>query len=181
MVVALAIAVPPCAAVTLTPLGFRPEALNSSGHVVGWDTELPQHAVSWDNGRVERLPELSGFRSRALAVNDAGTAVGYIETSAGAKAALWTAAGATLLPSPATGAVAEAINNHGTIGGLYYNTVGTEHPVVWVGGILVELASLGGSQSLVSDINDAGVATGSSTRPMAPGMQWSGMASRCVN
>lgn len=164
-VAALAFGSCPTSALAVTYLGsFLAEAVNSDGRVAGWLPPYPEHAAVWEDGRFARLPELSGTRSRAWDVNDAGTVVGYIDTPAGTQAAMWTSSGVSVLPAPHGSAAASTVSSTGVVGGVYFDT-GYQRPVIWSAGLPIELPTLGGVQSDVSGINAAGVAVGWSTRP----------------
>ncbi|MFJ1760146.1 hypothetical protein ACIOD2_07505 [Amycolatopsis sp. NPDC088138] len=120
----------------MTPLGWpappsyaQPRAINSAGVVVGaGDVEFAQdRAVRWVHGTATVLE--ADRRSQAVAVNAAGTAVGYVDSVAARWGADGTETSLGILPggdaSRATG-----IGRNGTIIGMS-DTADAWHAVYW--------------------------------------------------
>lgn len=174
----------------------RAYAVNASGTAVGWSengTTLNERAVRWDASgtTAAELGKLgtdsTGYSiSKAYAVNDAGTTVGFAEkypnplnTSVGSRAVRWNAGGtaATELGNlgtdqlGTTAGAAYAINNAGTAVGEMAKYTGSSNrgsrAVRWdaSGTAATELGNLGTSasgvtQSVAYDVNSAGTAVG---------------------
>lgn len=168
--------------------------INASGTTVGWATkyfsgrEQGTRAVRWNAsgtaatelGNLGVRPETATTNSRANAINDVGTAVGYAETFSGvyglgSRAVRWNATGtaATELGNLGTdsggntSSSAYALNGSGTAVGYatkYVNSTSLgQRAVRWdaTGTAATELGLLGtvGASRAVS-INDAGIAVG---------------------
>jgi uncharacterized membrane protein len=140
------------------------EGINNSGVTVGWALFPPldeARALRWDEQGVHVLP---GNHGVAYDVNDAGTAVGYVETP-GLRPARWSPDGTLTvlsLPEGSTFGFAMGVNNLGQVVGTAGSTNGpeeTRHAVIW---------EADGTPSLIPNpenaeavkINDAGIVVG---------------------
>lgn len=136
--------------------------LNEAGQVVG---RAATRAFLWQNGAKTDLGTLGGPSATANALNEAGQIVGHstFATLSQTRAVLWNNGVITnLTPDIASTEFSSAtgINEAGQIVGNIGNTVA----FLWQNGARTSLGHLGGGGSFVSDINDSGVAVGSSTR-----------------
>jgi probable HAF family extracellular repeat protein len=155
--------------VTLIPSLFRANGINAAGQIVGSilvreGDKLSTHAAVYEDGSVVDLGTLGGVASEALAINDAGVVVGWVETptgrhafrySDGVMADLGTLGGAT--------SAALGINSAGMIVGAADRADGSRHAFLFDGLTMVDLGTLGGDWSEARAINDAGQVVGSSS------------------
>ena len=132
------------------------QAVGGTGHPHGEDT----HAFFWQKqGGMRDLGTLAGGDfSSAFAVNDSGLAVGTSNTATQMHAFSWTAAGGmkdlgTLAGTDASQAY--GVNNQGQIAG----SSGT-HAVIFSGGSIQDLGTLGGPASEARSINNLGQVAG---------------------
>jgi probable HAF family extracellular repeat protein len=137
--------------------------VNDLGEVVG--VAGGNRAFIWRNGTKTDLGTLgSGSSASAAGLNEAGQVVGYSALTtppSGFHAVLWSNGSMTDLtpdvPANQT-AAATAINEAGqVVGNIYYSTA-----FLWQNGTRTSLGHLGGGGSFVADLNDDGVAVGSS-------------------
>jgi probable HAF family extracellular repeat protein len=142
--------------------------LNDAGQVVG---RGGNSAFLWQNNAMTALPTLGGSAGIANAINEARQVVGQSTFALGspARAVLWNNGGAptNLTPDLASneGSSATGINEPGQIVG----NVGYGGAFIWQNNARKSLGHLGGGASFVQDINDAGIAVGSSyTADMTP-------------
>jgi len=149
-------------------LNSVPMAVNAGGVAAGFGFgSSDAQALTWAQGVATTLNNPNtGFDSdaEALAINDSGQAVGYVNNSATQSnyAVTWIAGGA--MPLASNGAdvsEAEGINNTGLIVGYgLSNSTGLETAIVWGNGAAVNLNSLGGTQTEALAVNDAGEIVG---------------------
>jgi probable HAF family extracellular repeat protein len=115
------------------------------------------------SGTFVTLPLLPGFTSmKASDLNDAGDAVGLLETSTGVyHAFLYSNGVVSELPIPAgySGAQAIRMNNTGTIVGASFAPSAPE-ATVWVNGVATQLTLPLGPDSEALDVNDSGTVVG---------------------
>jgi probable HAF family extracellular repeat protein len=128
----------------------RPQAINSSGVVVGWAVREGQqgHAFMWDHGKLQDLGLLSGdVNSEAHAINAKGDVVGVSRPQGADEfnhAVLWRngqliALGT--LPGD-VGSEAWGVNNRGQVFGESRGLPSTSRPFVWDHGLMTELTEL---------------------------------------
>jgi probable HAF family extracellular repeat protein len=117
---------------------------------------------------VSALPGLGGSQSVAIAINDAGQAVGYsyLPGDLAAHATSWVNGVATDLGSLCAGcdydqSIAYGINNAGVIVGVSTTPSGQQTAVIWQGGVISALPPLENQDSAVAvTLNDAGQIVG---------------------
>jgi probable HAF family extracellular repeat protein len=147
-------------------------AVNDSGQVAGYSATLPgltaYHACVWQNGTITDLGTLGGGGSFANGINNAGDVVGGAALANGRTHAFLYHDGVMAdlgAPPGNTYTQAYAINSSSQIVGTAefednpppYNYV---HALVWQGGTLTDLGTLGGLNSEAKAINDAGDVVG---------------------
>jgi probable HAF family extracellular repeat protein len=135
--------------------------LNDSGQVVG---RAGNRAFLWQNGTKTDLGTLGGQAAMAHGINELGQVVGQATFAllSASRATLWRNGTITnLTPDLASneGSSAVAINAAGQIVG----NIGYVAAFIWENGARRSLGHLGGGGSYVFDINDNGVAVGTST------------------
>ena len=146
--------------------------VNSIGQVVGWSrkADLPNprtwHGYLWENGVRTDLGTLDRDWSIATSINDDGVVVGYsqlVEGGGEVYGFLWN--GGAMTPLPALGANtyngANEVNAAGEAVGWSGPTSSETRPVFYpaTGGVL-DLGSLGGTQSSAYAMNDRGSVVG---------------------
>jgi probable HAF family extracellular repeat protein len=140
--------------------------LNEAGQVVGRAGARP---FLWQNGSKTDLGTLGGGAS-ASALNEGGQIVGYSALTPGgpSRAVLWDNGTITNLTpdlGSTDGSAATGINEAGQI----VANIGYGQAFLWQNGARTSLGHLGGGASFVQDINDSGIAVGSSyTNDMTP-------------
>jgi probable HAF family extracellular repeat protein len=142
---------------TVTDLGplVRPVAINSSGSIVGHTLGVKIHAFSWQNGITTMLPEMSGGKSIAKAINNTGAIVGLIRIPGiGERAAMWQNGTPTDLGFKG---VANGINDQGKMVGWTATGCSSSSSSV-----LTNVGNLGGNVSTITGINNGGLVIGDS-------------------
>lgn len=145
-----------------------PFASNSAGQVVGWygvastpDNTGLSHAFILNHGQFTDLGTLGGY-STALAVNDAGTAVGWSNLNPAVQSDPYYPVlfenGKVTAISTLPG-IAAAINNAGTVVGDYGQS-GQNHAFSYQNGVFHDLGTLGGATSSAFGINTNGQIVG---------------------
>lgn len=144
-----------------------PTAINNHGWVVGYsDTVTGVMPTLWIGSRAYDLASLGGTVGYAYDINDAGQIVGFSNNASGVMRAFsWYRGRITPLRnlggSPTSFSVAWGINRSGVIGGTSAVPDGSRAlAVLWRKGIARPLESLGGANSSVLRINDAGFSVG---------------------
>src|SRR3954463_8145911 len=147
-----------CTPLLLTAFLFACQ--NAPPTAPGSDPEVPQsasHRVTGSNIAIVNL----GFTT-AVDVDGSGRAVGYKNTSTGARGAFWAPATArgtsgslTILASAPSDTYAWGLNEQGEIAGGSTDGGPTLHAKVWSGGILHSLGDPAGTrESFAEDIGD---------------------------
>lgn len=139
-------------------------AINAGGTMVGesypQDVRLRYHPAKWDRqGRISALPTLGGELGSAVAVNDAGVAVGWAEDVTGdGHAVRWAPDGSVTALPWAGSSEAAVISRTGVVAGGGVDPQGSYASVRWgTDGSVTRLASLpGGGQSTVTGITGDG-------------------------
>src|SRR6516164_4323108 len=127
-------------------------AVNLSGQVAGGSaTNNGSNAAFLWNGKKmidlgQQVP-LNGSDSGANGINDSGQVVGQYGTTSTQHAFLYSNGTMTGLPEPSftgpNGCLADAINNTGQIAGTCGDSIGQAHLVLWRGGAVTDLGTLG--------------------------------------
>jgi probable HAF family extracellular repeat protein len=155
-------------------------AVNDSGQVVGWSWtagSTNDHAFSWtQEGGMVDLGTL-GWASGAAAVNDSGQVVGWSSTAIDEHPFSWTRQGGMVdlgtLGGTYAGSWASAVNSSGQVVGSsstdipvncdYCGAREEVHAFSWTqDGGMVDLGTLGGTDSYANAVNDSGQAAGAS-------------------
>lgn len=175
---------------------FTPSPLNSEGHLAGSYEDTPNSAASfsWDRDGVSTLPSLPNAEtvphggSNANGINDSGIVAGIssyglvspYNGSAYYHAVKWRHGNVHDLGDLGGGdSWANYINSRGMVVGYAYNSIsdpysfyGTQyHAVTWSEGKIVDLGTLGGTDSEAWTANDRGEVIGISllnTPPVPP-------------
>jgi len=121
-----------------------------------------EHALLWSHGVVVDLGSLGGSRSRAIAINDSGTVLGWSENAAGEEHPfLWQRGQMTDL-APTGGTIdVQALNQAGDVAGQVDG-----HPALWRHGVLDDI--LDGRSGVATSINDRGDIAGTTYDPAVP-------------
>ena len=144
-------------------------AINDRGQVVG-ESNTPQgetHAFLWDQGTMSDLGN-AGETSSAHSINNSGGIVGAISSKNARRGAVLWRSGQRLsladLATSGSGSTALAVNANGDIAGVSSGFVvssgGVVRAVLWHGGIVRDLGTLGGTHSTANAINDSGDVVG---------------------
>jgi probable HAF family extracellular repeat protein len=184
-------------ATQLDTLGFGfatvANSINNHGQLVGasW-AGSSFHAVRWDGTAITDLGTLGGDTGFALALNDAGQAVGFTTTTGenANHATLWS--GGTITDLGTLGGTNSGALNINEAGQIVGNSLladdTTTHAAFWSSAEAtpVDLGSLG-SDSAAMDINSSGLIVGRSTfvdgskSPVEHAMLWDGTSSPGVD
>ncbi|MCC7085447.1 MAG: hypothetical protein IT427_10610 [Pirellulales bacterium] len=150
------------------PNGFssaKAIAVNNSGQIaVSTIRSLPGvqyagHAFRWESGSYTDLGTLGGTYSTAYGIDDSGRVAGFAYSPTGIHAYRSTT-GSALVDIDSLGggySLAYGINSVGQVVGQAYNAAQQYHSFLWNGsGSMIDLGTLGGSQSQAQDISDSG-------------------------
>lgn len=158
--------------------GNRSQAhgINDSGQVVGWadTTTGPVRAFLYSNGAMINLGTLGGNTSLAWGINDSGQVAGWSTvdtTGSSAHAFLYSNGSMTDLGTLGgwESSAAFGINNSGQAVGIVSNStydpdqnivINTEHAFLYSNGLMIDLGTLGGTNSWAWGVNDSGQAVG---------------------
>jgi probable HAF family extracellular repeat protein/YD repeat-containing protein len=116
---------------------------------------------------VDLQGDIIGDSSDAVALNDAGQAIGKMETPYGTHAFIWqngtmTDLG-TLAGESGSFSTANAINDSGIVAGRSKDSTGKQHAAIWINRIIKSLALESESYSNASSINNRNQVAGEST------------------
>jgi len=132
--------------------------VNEHGEIVG--STVPDHvgerSFLWDGRSLRSLPPRSA-RSEALDANASGRVIGWTYRESNFRAVTWERGQMRLLPLPPgrKGAFTSAINDEGEIVGYgWANREVDNHAVLWRIGTVIDLGTLGGTQSEAEAINN---------------------------
>ncbi len=115
--------------------------INASGQIVGSSNS---HAILWSEGNMIDLDPISGKRSEAEAINDAGQIVGTSSAWGNARACLWSDGTMTnlgVLPGYAASDAMD-INSNGQVVGWSHNSIYEERASFWSNGNITDLNSV---------------------------------------
>ena len=151
-------------------------SINNAGQVVatsdalvtpnGYDTIGGYRGMVVQNGTRTALGSLGGRDSNASGINDAGQVVGSSFTSFSSNtpthAFIWQSGTMKDLGTLAggTNSSASTINSLGQAVGYSQNAAGNDRAVLWSGGTVTDLGTLGGLNSWAMDNNNAGTTVG---------------------
>jgi probable HAF family extracellular repeat protein len=148
--------------------------INDFGQVVGESKTLAgeTHAFLWDHGTITDLGK-AGETSSAHSINNQGEIVGAISSkSVRGSAVRWKNQQRLLLADLAptgSGSTAFAVNVNGDVTGVSSGFVsssgGVVRAVVWQGGIVRDIGTLGGMHSTALALNDLGDVVGWAETP----------------
>lgn len=133
--------------------------INGAGTVVGITGRFP---FIWQNGAMSVLPTIQGNGGVADAINAAGDVAGssWNADFSAMDPVMWTGGQLIDLGGGASYAEALALNNLGQVVGYRQFSNGEIHAVLWDHGTVTDLGGFGGTWSMATGINDAGMITG---------------------
>lgn len=137
-------------------------AINGLGHVVGWTWFQGHTRAFLYDGKMHDLGTLGGADAQAFGINDHGDVTGRSVTAAGvSRGFLYQNGGMKALQSPGAGAAGWTINAAGQVGGDF---AAPDNAIRgFLGGVCecaAPIGTLGGRQSSIVALNDAGQAAG---------------------
>ena len=146
---------------TLGGPGAMPEAINSSGAIVGMSDTTPfgqSHAAMWRGNDVIDLGVLDGTSSFAVDINDFDQVIGVSDKANDGRAFLWQN-GVMIDLGTFGGQSSEAldINNRGEIVGWAHDADDLNRAFLWRNGVLINIGPEG-VHSVATHINEQGVA-----------------------
>lgn len=148
--------------ITALPPGTNPSGINASGQIVG-DVGVEgggRRAFVWTGGSMQTYGTLGGSDSAGFGINAGGRITGQASLADGNLHAFTGEAGSLSdLNVQGGGAVASAgraINGSGQVAGFYYADGTGTRAFTRLGGVDIDLGTLGGNFATASAINSAG-------------------------
>ncbi len=141
---------------SVTDLGaFNPQAINSSGTVVGYSDA--GHVLFWSQGVLTDLGTMGGNFAVASGINNSGQIAGTMSTSNGIEHFIFTSGSALNIGAATDNFYSYGINNFGDVA----NTIGGGTPFLYSNGSFQYLPMPGCAQGIAADVNDSHAITGS--------------------
>lgn len=148
--------------ITALPAGTNPTGINSSGQIVG-DVGADggsRRAFVWSAGTMLTYGTLGGADSTGAAIDNSGRITGWSGVADGNTHAMIGLSGSlsnlNVYGGGGISSFGRAINGAGQVAGYYYPGAGGVRAFTQVGGVDIDLGTLGGNFATASGINSAG-------------------------
>jgi len=144
---------------TLGGAASQANGINTGRQVVGWAYTASggRHAFLFENGVMTDIGASFDGGSIATDINELGRVVGYYDSPGGSRPFRWAAGVMSDLGTPGG---ANKINLFGEVAGWSSYADDNLQPVIFRGGAIVDLGTLGGQEGSAWGINDLGRAVG---------------------